>query len=103
MSELENTYYILSKTHQSSTCILQKDECDNSDDLNLMLSTIQLPKSFYNKSERKASKIIYNQEYLAYDETTYGNTITMDITSNIFFITISVKILCFYYFSRYFR
>lgn len=91
MSELENTYFILSKTKQTSVCMLQEDNCGYSDDLNLMFSTVQFQKSFYNKSERKTSKIFNNQDYLTnVDETTYGNNITMDITS-IFFSYINVS------------
>lgn len=101
VSALENTYFILSKTEQSSTSMLQKDKCGDNDDLNLMLSTVKLQKSFYNKSERKTSKIFYNQEHLTNDETTYENTVTMDITSNFFTHYTSKNI--YVYLLRYFR
>lgn len=61
----------------------QNDILDDNDNLNLLLSTIQVQRSFYNKSERKNSRIYYNENYFLTDdnETTYENTITMDLTS----------------------
>ncbi|XP_022181652.1 serendipity locus protein alpha [Myzus persicae] len=83
LSELENTYYILSKTKQSSPSLLQNDNLDNNDDLKLLLTTIQAQKSFYNKSERKTSKKLCDQDYnclTSANETTYDNIVTMDLT-----------------------
>ncbi|XP_029344543.1 serendipity locus protein alpha isoform X2 [Acyrthosiphon pisum] len=84
-SELENTYYILSKTKQSSLSVLQNDNLDNNDDLNLLLTTIQVQKSFYNnKSERKTSNKLCHQDYNCLpstNETTYDNIVTMDLTN----------------------
>ncbi|VVC40663.1 Serendipity locus alpha [Cinara cedri] len=82
LSELENTNYILSKTlHPSMT--LNNDTIDDYDDLNLIFSTTQVQKSFYNISDRKKLKLVYpKHDYLTnVDETTYGNTITMDLTN----------------------
>lgn len=73
----------------------QKNICSDNDDLNLMLSTVKLQKSFYNKSERKTSNIFYNQEYLTNDETAYENTVTMDITSIFFSLNASKNIYLF--------
>ncbi|XP_060870929.1 serendipity locus protein alpha [Metopolophium dirhodum] len=84
LSELENTYYILSKTKQSSLSLLQNDDLDNNDDLNLLLTTIQGQKSFYNKSERKISNKLCHQDYNCLpstNETTYDNIVTMDLTN----------------------
>lgn len=83
-SELENTYYILSKTNQPSPSLLKNDNLDNNDDLNLLITTIQVQKSFYNKSERKTSKQLCHQDYnyvTDANETTYDNIVTMDLTS----------------------
>ncbi|XP_027850187.2 serendipity locus protein alpha [Aphis gossypii] len=83
LSELENTNYILSKTKQSSPNMLQTDNPDNNEDLDLLLTTIQVQKSFYNKSERKTSKKMFHQDYeclISANETTYENVVTMDLT-----------------------
>lgn len=82
---------------QSLTSMQQKNKYSDNDDLNLMLSTVKLQKSFYNKSERKTSKIFFNQVSLTYDETIYENTVTMDITSN-FLLMIQIKLLIIYLF-----
>lgn len=83
VSVMENTYHILSKTKQSSTYLLQTEDLDDNDELNLILSTVQVQKSFYNKSERKISKINSDQDYSNnINETVFENTITMDLTSN---------------------
>lgn len=87
MSELENTHYILSKTNQSSMSFLQNDNLDNNDDLNLLLTTTQVQKSFYNNSERKTLKKLCHQDYKSLtsaNETNYDNFITMDLTSKYF-------------------
>ncbi|XP_060834960.1 serendipity locus protein alpha [Rhopalosiphum padi] len=83
LSELENTNYILSKTRQSSLSLLQTDDLDNNEDLNLLFTTIQVQKSFYNKLERKTSKKISHKDYnclISTNETTYDNVVTMDLT-----------------------
>jgi len=87
VSELENTHYILSKAKQSSLSLLQNDNLDNNDDLNLLLTTTQVQKSFYNNSERKTSQKLYHQDYnslTSFNETTYDNIVTMDLTSKYF-------------------
>lgn len=87
VSELENTNYILSKTKQSSPSMLQTDNLDNNEDLDLLLTTIQVQKSFYNKSERKTSKKMFHRDYkclISANETTYENVVTMDLTSKYF-------------------
>ncbi|XP_025201384.1 serendipity locus protein alpha [Melanaphis sacchari] len=83
LSELEKTNYILSKTRQSSLSLLPTDNFDNNEDLNLLLTTIQVQKSFYNKSERKTSKKMYHKDYncfISANETTHDHIITMDLT-----------------------
>lgn len=80
-----------------------KNKYSDNDDLNLILSTVKLQKSFYNKSERKTSKIFCNQESLTYDDTTFENTVTMDITSNIFSQNTSKIIYLLFYLLRHFR
>jgi len=87
VSEIENTCYILSKTKQSSPSLLQNDNLDGNDVLNLLLTTVQVQKSFYNNSERKTSKKVYSQDYnclTSANETTYDNIVTMDLTSKYF-------------------
>jgi len=96
VSELENTHYILSKTKQSSLSLLQNDNLDNNDDLNLLLTTTQVQKSFYKNLERKTSKKLNHQDYnslTSANETTYDNIVTMDLTSKYFKIIILNKIL----------
>jgi len=92
VAKLENTYYILSKTKQSSECLAQND---NDDDLSMIFSTVQVQKSFYNKSEQNTSKIFDHQDnYLTnVDETTYQNTVTMDLTSKhfVFYLWLNYK------------
>lgn len=100
VSELENTNYILSKTKQSSPSMLLTDNLDNNEDLDLLLTTIQVQKSFYNKSERKISKKMFHQDYdclISANETTYDNVVTMDLTSKYFKIFIKSNIIynCF--------
>lgn len=87
VSELENTNYILSNTKQSSPSMLQTDDLDKNEDLDLLLTTTQVQKSFYNKSERKTSKKMFYQDYdclTSANETTYDNVVTMDLTSKYF-------------------
>jgi len=88
VSKLENTCYILSKTKQSSPSLLQNDNLDNNYDLNLLLTRIQVQKSFYNNNaERKTSKKLCHQDYnclTSANETTYDNIVTMDLTSKYF-------------------
>lgn len=94
MSELDNTYYILSKTTQPSVNLPKNVTIDDNVDLHLMFSTSQVQKSFYNKSVRTKLKLIYPEHnYLSnVDETGYRNTITMDLTSNLFvLIIINIK------------
>lgn len=61
---------------------LQNDNIEDND-WDYMFSSIQVKKSFYNKSERKISNQIYHpNNFSSTDETIYGNTVTMDLTSN---------------------
>lgn len=84
VSELENTSYILSKTKQSSESCISYANVNDNDDLDLMFSTIQIKKSFYNKKDRTTLKQFHFQDYClnTINETTYGNTVVMDLTSN---------------------
>lgn len=48
-----------------------------------MISTIQVQKSFYDKKDRTTLKQFHLQDYClnTVNETTYGNTVVMDLTS----------------------
>lgn len=93
-SEIENTNYIFSKTKQSFTSFLQNDNIEDNinNDWNHMLSTIQIKKSFYNKSEQKNSnKIMLDNNLINANETIYGNTVIMDLTSKLFLFGLNNK------------
>lgn len=81
----------MSKTKHPSINLPKNDNTNDNDDIKLIFSTTQIQKSFYNKSERKKLKLVYpDHNYLInVDETTYGNTITMDLTSNLFLLIIT--------------
>lgn len=69
--------------------LLQNDEPDNNNDLNLLFSTIHNQKSFYNKSERKNSKLLYHQDTFLSgmnESIKFENTVTMDLTSKFCFL-----------------
>lgn len=84
--EFENTSYILSKTKQSSDSFVSYENI-NSDNFNLMFSTIQIQKSFYNKSERKMSNTLSGLDYSSslVNKTTHENTVIMELTSKYFY------------------
>jgi len=74
---------------------LQTDDLDNNEDMNLLFTTIQVQKSFYNKLERKTSKKISHKDYnclISTNETTYDNVVTMDLTSKYFIFKIIIEI-----------
>lgn len=107
VSELENTCYILSKTKQSSeSCISYANVNDNdNDDLDLMISTIQIKKSFYNKEDRTLKQFCLQDYCLnTVNETTYGNTVVMDLTSKYKFFKHNIRLNGFNnYVLRYLR
>lgn len=107
VSKLDNTY-ILFKTNQYSKCLIQNDNLYDKDDyLNMLFSTVQVQKSFYNKSERGTSKIFDHQDNYVTNvvETIYDNTVTMDLTSKffIFYFCLIIKCINNNYDLRYFR
>lgn len=61
----------------------QNDNLEDNYDLNMIFSTVQIQKSFYNKSVRKTSKTFCTENYCSTNdnETMYENTATMDLTS----------------------
>lgn len=67
----------------------QNDNPEDNFDLNMIFSTVQIQKSFYNISVRKSSKTFYTQNYNStnVNETMYENTATMDLTSKSYFIS----------------
>lgn len=66
----------------------QKDNLEDNPDLNMIFSTVQIQKSFYNKSVRKMSKPFFTENYSSTNnnETIYENTATMDLTSKSYYL-----------------